>query len=350
MPCGNGFKLMGGYPTFDIGAQGDIRGIRRGTLPWDELDDFVNDMMPTNTVVGNNLFSFLGADFPGRPFLHVTGLGVKPYVDRTKSIDFNNDYKHEFWDVTINYEFLKNEPSTSTATDPVPFLVHRWSVGGDVFQADNQGLQWDNVVRRGETLPTAAGWTYTNILSVACQPQDLRNGPRVITPHIEHEITWPRVPKPPFTAMKALVGKVNLNPMTFATGAAPVECLLYNGSQVEMTALSNGERAWNLTHRFSERQVEAEDQTTPGGWNHFYRSAPPLNHTLEMTVAPFSTQDFCTGLSGFYRLEKRLGTGSAICPPVGVTIPTYDVGYNDTLAIFKKRDLSALFRAEPVGP
>ena len=350
MPCipPAGFRLMAGYPTFNITAQGDIRGLRRGLLPWGELDDFVTLVMPQNVVVGTAMFSFLGASFPGRPFLRVTGIDAKPYVDRTTAIDFNNDYKHEWWDVTLTYEFLKNQPVISG--DPIPFLVHRWSVGGDVFQADNQGLQWDNRVLKGQTVPTSSPpgivWKYTDILAVACQPRDLRNGPRIITPHIEHEITWPRVPKPPFTAMKKLVGKVNESPISFATGIIHTECLLYNGSQVEMTALSNGDRCWNLTHRFSERQVDAEDQNEFGGWNHFYCASAPDKFKLKNTgtATGIPDVDLCTGLSGFYRLEKKIGKGT--CPIGGVTIPDFDVGYNDLLAIFKKRDFSDLFKPD----
>ena len=348
MPCGPGFKLISGYPTFDISGQGEIRGIRRGTLPWDELDAFVNIMMPTNTVVGGVMFAFLGAEFPGRPYLHVTGMNVKPYVDRSVAIDFNNDFKHDFWDVTIQYEFIKNE--IIAGGDPVPFLIHRWSVGGDVFQADNQGCAWDNIVGKGLTLPaqtSPATWNYDGILHASAQPREMRNGPRIISPHIEHEITWPRVPKPPFTAMKNLVGKTNSQQMTFATGPVKTECLLYNGSQVEMTALSNGERAWNLTHRFSERQVDAEDQNEPGGWNHFYRSATPSTVTITNSGTP-PDQDFCTGISGFYRLEKQLGIVTT-CSPDAALQP-YTIGYNDSLAIFKRRNFADLFKPEPIGP
>lgn len=260
----------------------------------------------------------------------------------------------EYAHLTIQYSSLEqqspsdqNEADQDGDGDPVPFLTHSWSIGGDFITLDNAKMFWSS-----GTSAEATGIAANKII-----------------PTIEHSINWKRVLNPPFDEIRNCLGKVNEKKMTFATGTIYPECLLFNGAEMSRDIMSDGTRAWDVTYRFSERRVDAglipkalsstlgsydgvgpqggmsdeerdaagvivtamesssptELSTTPGqygGWNHFYNKNPIVVGTGASAVT--------THPAGMYRLHTSLPA-------------QYPFLFQQSLAVYKKYDLLKLF-------
>jgi len=393
------FEIEAGYPKFK-GSNDGQEAVVKGWVNYDEYRDFIAQVQPPSTSVGGNQIIQYGAQLPSYPYLRLTDWEAEPYPGNAplSDLDANNYRKHPLMYVTLIFRFVKQQATGGSGSqpnpDPAPFLIHRWSVGGQVLSLDNQGLMWDDIRRKlsgGGSEPffrkTIGATTHEECLAskrrkvgVLVGQTEKVNAIKLL-PHIEHEITWPRVPRPAFTYMKEAVGKVNEFEMTFRTGKVPPECLLFTGARIQETVMSNGETSWELVMSFSERQVRARDQAEPGGWNHFFRSNrpsqvypflenddPDTTFTESLVPGPVSgfsldtgDQGFadvpewysCTGLPGFYRLELNPGDYANPCiketvvagQTVGIDLQT---GYLDDLAIFERYDFQNLWKPEPI--
>lgn len=397
------FCVEAGYPKFSGGQDGQ-QAVVKGWVNYDEYPDFIAQMQPPSTYdSGTGAMTIqYGAQLPGHPFLRVTEWEAEPWPVHTSEQDDNDYFKAPLMYVTLTFRFVKQqinsgEDPDSTNPDPVPYLIHRLSVGGQVLSLDNDGLMWDDIRR---TI-SSGSWTKDPFFGAGDPEEECDNSKRqkvgvpvgmlekinavLQIPHIEHEITWPRVPRPPFSKIKTYVGKVNSVAMSFQTGVIPVECLLFTGARVQQTVMSNGEVSWELVYSFAERQVTARDQEATGGWNHFFRvSKPRIIYPYAVNGMPGGISDdyngsrysvssypgpytghsdivgdaydhwtYCPNLPGFYRLELNPGSNEDHCIDEeydsvnGVGKITLKTGYYDDLAIFKKADLNDLFAPEP---
>jgi len=239
---------------------------------------------------------------------------------------------------TITYSSTESsygDISDPESKDPVPFLSHSWSAGGEVVTMENAEMTWSG----GAKAKAHAAASNANF----------------IVPTIEHSITWHRVHSPPFAAIRSALGKVNKTTMDFDTGENIwPETLLFLGAELNRDILSDGSRAWQVVYKFSERRVDTgyknnsqvadgvgeyiEDGVvytagggfftdnglpistlTLGGWNHFFRQKDATNGGY----AP-----------GFYRLN--LGN-----------VNSSTTAYQDEYAVFKKSELLDLFTQVP---
>ena len=401
-PCvgANVFELDAGYPKFK-GSNDGQEAVVKGWVNYDEYPDFIAQMQPPSTSIGSNMIINYGAKLPGFDFLRVVDWDAEPYPGNAPLPDNDkNDYrKHPLMYVTLVFRFVKQQGTGGTGTntnpDPAPFLIHRWSIGGQVLSLDNQGLIWDDIRKKligGNSEPFFKKTVVADVFEECHASKRRKVGVPVgstekvnaikLLPHIEHEITWPRVPKPAFTYLKEAVGKVNKFEMKFRTGKIPPECLLFTGARIQETVMSNGETSWELVMSFSERQVKARDQKAPGGWNHFFRTNKPSQ------IYPFLTDDdpettftesqvpgpvfgfkldsgdqgvadveewySCSGLPGFYRLELSPGDYSHPCIEEtldsngDLTSIDLQTGYLDDLAIFEVYPFANLFKPDPL--
>jgi hypothetical protein len=247
--------------SFQTGSQ---NAVRKGKIPWSDVDAILTELFP---VAGQSTLAF-----PGRPQLKASRIRIEPLAKSsdkttTSSGDTNlstlNEYN--FAEVTIDYEADANteggsgDPSDpndpNDPNDPVELLSHRWSIGGEFLTVPSTGWVWN--------------------FDGADVDRELSLG--IMVPTIEHQITWPRVQNPPFTAIRNCVGRINSVPITFSTGTVIEETLLFLGADMQREILSSGALAWEMSYRFSERKVDAGDfgltsDANSGGWNHFYRS------------------------------------------------------------------------------
>lgn len=391
------FCVEAGFPRFRGGQDGQEATVK-GWVNYDEYPDFIAQMQPPSTYSSGTMTIQYGAALPGHPYLRVTDWEAEPWPYHTAEQDDNDYFKTPLMYVTLIFRFVKQqinsgEDPDSDNPDPVPYLIHRLSVGGQVLSLDNDGLMWDDIRRR------LGNWNPEPFFDQGGADEECDNSKRqkvgvpagmlekinavLQIPHIEHEITWPRVPRPPFSYIKSYVGKVNSLPMTFKTGTIPAECLLFTGARVQQTVMSNGQVSWELVYSFAERQVVARDQEAVGGWNHFFRASKPRPiYPYEVNGQPggtatdpdgsrYQTGDFpgpytahdsdsnytwyyCPGLPGFYRLELNPGNNEDLCIDEEydsdsglISKISLKTGYYDDLAIFKKANLNNLFGSDP---
>ncbi len=392
------FELEAGYPKFS-GSNDGQEAVVKGWVNYDEYPDFIAQMQPPSTYVGGNMVINYGASLPGFPYLRVTDWEAERYPGNApmNDLDADNYRKHPLMYVTLHFRFVKQQGTSSTDPDsnpdPAPFLIHRWTIGGQVLALSDNMLLWDDIRRKmsgGNSEPffdrTVGSPPQTfeechaskrNKVGVIAGQGDEKLNAFKLLPHIEHEITWPRIPRPAFTYFREAVGKVNDREVRFRTGRIPAECLLFSGAAIRETVMSDGKTAWDLTMNFSERRVRARDQEAPGGWNHFFRATKPqqiypflvdddpettftgaqvagpvAGHQLDTDSIPewFS----CTGLPGFYRLELSPGDYSHPCiaeeTDSNGNLTSIDLitGYQEQLAIFERYNFARLFLPEPI--
>jgi hypothetical protein len=89
----------------------------------------------------------------------------------------------------------------------------------------------------------------------------------VSIPTLEHTIDWNYVARPPFLALRQLVGKVN----AYWYAGAPPECMLFIGAECSQDVTSTGSKPWKMSYKFTEKNQNALDPNNPQGWNFFLR-------------------------------------------------------------------------------
>ncbi len=125
--------------------------------------------------------------------------------------------------------------------------------------------------------------------------------PTLRIPVIEHQVTWRRVPDPPWDAIRNCAGAVNND--SFLGAAA--ETLLFDGAKAdcEFTGLGDflePQFGWRLTYVFREKLikvVEGVGGPQTYGWNHTYRDVPfpysEWDRLVDQNGSPlYATADF----------------------------------------------------------
>ena len=286
-----------GSPAFDVQPDG-AAAERRGLTDWQNLDALVSEVFPPSASSGGTLGQLAGAPFPGRPHLRAESIRIQPFGDRiigpNTTQDFASSAAYEQAVFTVRYATPKaaqSDEESNNEGDPVPFLRHRWSVGGEFLSLPASGLEWAAL---------------SDVV-----PEDINAG--IFVPTIEHQITMPRVTQPPFTAIRDRIGTVNAAAVTFSTGVIDPETLLFLGAELEREVMSDGVRAWQLSYRFSERRVYPQDQNAQtagfGGWNHYWLAG--------------------SSDGGWFRLLRKNSSGS-------------------DQSLFRKTSFAELFLPEPV--
>ncbi len=104
--------------------------------------------------------------------------------------------------VSIDYGTSDDTPSIDEdPNDPETFLTHSISVGGEFLPFDGLPTFWTTV------FPTIVGFLESNT--------DIGNIPATrAVPTIEHNLRWKEVLDPPWSAIRAAMGKVNANELT----------------------------------------------------------------------------------------------------------------------------------------
>jgi hypothetical protein len=128
-----------------------------------------------------------------------------------------------------------------STNQPVTLLEHSVSVGAEFLTISNLALTWET----GGAVPNPT----------------VRAGQ--LQPTMEHQVTWNNVFQPPWDKIRSCVGCVNFS--TFL--GAPAECVLFLGSDANRNITNQGQKAWTLKYKFSEKNDDDGK-----GWNHFYRA------------------------------------------------------------------------------
>lgn len=228
---------VAGYPKMTH-TSGSASATRSGHIAWSDLSAFILQLFPPSISAGGTIVVGVGLAFPGWPSLRAESLEIESLgrMAGSSTTDFATLPSFGKAKVTIQYK---------TMTIP----EYSWSIGGEYLTMPTKELQWS-----------------ADSSSVT---EDVQVG--MMVPTIEHEVKIPRVVSPPFATIRAHVGRVNDVDLVFPTGTAKPETVLFLGAHLSPSIMADGGLAWELSYKFSEKQVTADDQSEPGGWNHFYR-------------------------------------------------------------------------------
>lgn len=268
------FDELNGSPVIDVFV--DRQMARRfGKVPWTSIDALITHLFPTD---GSPPASFSSL----YPALRAVAMHAEPFagdkhITTSSGLDIATVNSYDSAHVAIEYAVDHRYHETSTTgADPVLFLTHSWSAGGEFLTIPSDGFKW---------------------VDDDALPDDISLGK--IIPSIEHQISWPRIEKPPFGSIRSRIGKVNSTTMDFRTGTILPETLLFLGAELRRDILSNGTLGWEVNYNFSERRVKSDDgigvegDTTVGGWNHFFRSEDETSEGAD------------DGIVGFYRIVGK---------------------------------------------
>jgi hypothetical protein len=200
----------------------------------DAAEDPEGDSMLARTVVapkfGTVLFEESGAgasEFTVRAFNVPTGRGIKMLIDGAE----------------LNVKSFRTNPDRTVRVVTAEPLIAGHAAGTEVdFYSPVAAAK----AKRGvsDNVPTA-----------------------VIIPTLEHTIDWNYVAAPPWAAIRATMGKVNV---TKFSGCARETCL-FLGAETSRDRTSKGTSYWKMSYKFAEKNVNPSDVTDPIGWNHVLR-------------------------------------------------------------------------------
>lgn len=277
------FEELAGSPRLSA-SQAGVTAVRSFRVAWNDWQAFARQLLGIAQTIGGVPYLAGVPSFPGFENLLVTQLAVEPFDP--ESPDAQPDL---LWDRATNtYRGGARVTATYEAIDvryerlrpdlpPVPestYLIYRGDMGAETVRTPGRVWRW----AIDDSPPVA---------------DDV--SPGLLLPTGNVQLTWLRVPTPPWTAQRALRGKVNA---TTFLGAPPRTLLFLGARAVREFQLLDADALWRIDYHFAE-------QTKPlagggyGGWNHFYReTADAGEHWLEIADAdgnpPYVGGDFQT--------------------------------------------------------
>ena len=248
------FKELAGSPVETCGPEG-MKAERRLLCAWDDREQVVQQLLGDGYEYGGNS----RARYPDKPDIVAIRTRCEPLSDDlapqvlSELTEGLNRY-NGFAKVTVYYEFLAHSerddlPTIETGT----FLTYRQDCDTETMPLCGDSYDWEEYP--AESVPAAAL-------------------PVIRVPVVEHRLTWHRVVRPPWQAIRECAGTVNDD--VFIGAAAGT--VLFDGASAErefirVDELAKAELGWRLAYVFRERAIKTLDGSIVG-WNHTYRSLP----------------------------------------------------------------------------
>lgn len=272
---------VAGSPTGGQDSSG--RFARRTVIvAWSDLDAYCQELMPaTSGIVQQPAASFSASE----PNLRVASYTWAPFWGDSDRITNPGSCgtaapSYDKAKFTIEYRYPTSPQTTGAATtrgDPVPFLEHRISGGGQLLTMTQDSTatsrwQWEY----GQDVPEEA-------------PINIMLGTN------QHSVFWPRVVTPNWTNIEKFRGTVNSAPFKLRNYTYPAETLLYLGYEAAETIMSNGTVAYNIRLNFDSKTVQIDDGSF-GGHNHFWDKS--VNEWIKVvksddsSKSPYKTNNF----------------------------------------------------------
>ncbi len=271
------FKELAGSPVETYGPEG-LHAERTLLCAWDDREQLVEQLLGDGYEHGGSS----RAAYPDKPDIVAIRVRCEPFTDDvvpqtlSELTEGLNRYQG-FAKVTVHYELMvaadrEELPAIETGT----FLTYRQDVDRETVLLSGDSLTWED--EPAEWVPQTAV-------------------PTIRIPIVEHHLTWHRVVRPPWQAMRQCVGTVNSG--TFLGAAA--ETVLCDGATAEREFLrvsgsADTELAWRISYVFREKAVKTGDGSIVG-FNHSYRSLPTNDPGWDRLVdgagnRPYPSGDF----------------------------------------------------------
>ncbi|MCE5301847.1 MAG: hypothetical protein LLF97_01910 [Planctomycetaceae bacterium] len=249
------FKELAGSPTEHYGPEG-VRAQRRLVCAWDDRTALVEELLGDGYEFGG----CRRANYPGTAHIVAMRAQVEAFADDvvpqtlSEVTEGLNTYRG-FAKVTVDYELLAsaNREDLPTVIEGT-FLTYRMRRGWETISLRGDDLQWENE-------PSAE------------VPAEAIGAIRI--PIVEHRLSWRRVVRPPWTAIRAAAGAVNDAEFLGAAAGS----LMFDGAAAEhefirISDTDDVEFAWRLEYIFRERNARLLIPGVMAGWNHQYRPTP----------------------------------------------------------------------------
>lgn len=250
---GIAYEELEGSPVYRATSDG-FAATQMYRMPWGSIDAFLLESFPLPVRGGFAYEYTLERTFPGVAWLFTRSVHIEPFVPEKPSPGAQFNTYPTGAKVTIEYGTRPREKQDGT------LRTHRMSIGGEAMILPVGAFGWE--------LDQLPGEDFSPI-----QYEDVRVAK--IVPMIEQSLSFEYVPDPPFTTIAATIGMVNSTNDLF--GAQP-ETLLFLGADANRRLTPQGEDAWKLEYRFSQRIIKGriagalllgyEDDAI--GWNHFF--------------------------------------------------------------------------------
>lgn len=300
---------LAGSPNYIYDRKGGS-GERSVKIAWDDQFLFLIELFPDSYVDGQQVVVPPAATFPGMPWLYAKSARVEPFDNEAPLGNniFPAEYRHAR--VTISYATEEFDQKTTDPHGEGPggsqgstggtvggdmgqaqtMISHKISIGGEFLTWPSSALQWDRAADAtiDENDPLARSQKQTGV------SEDSQSS--VIIPLIEHEITWHYVALPPWFAMRTCVGRVN----AYAFAGCPMETMLFLGGECSREISNQGARAWTMSYKFAEKNMNALDPVHPQGWNYFLRPSglgPCTFQRLKKRTSPQTTLNYLSSES-----------------------------------------------------
>lgn len=262
------FEELQGSPRIALSSDGAI-AVRKLIVPWDQWDTLAAELYGYARDVAGSIALVEPLPFPGeRPNLIVDEIEVEPFEPSspdgrdvvTLTSGVNRYAAGALLTITYRERFDRDAPlDDAPAIPPGTFLTYSSELAGEHRTLDSNSWRWSG------TSINVPSTTTINILVMTAQ----------------HTLTWHRVVRPPYEAIRNLRGQVN--DATFLSCDAGT--LLFGGARLRREfQIRGGSPIWRIEYRFSERRQDGG----PYGWNHFYRKdADPHWAEIETADAPY---------------------------------------------------------------
>jgi hypothetical protein len=250
------FKELAGSPVELFGPEG-MKVQRRLVVAWEDRHRLVAELLGDGYQFGGSP----PAGYPGHSGVVAVAVRLEPWSDvpdaqqpfRDVATRLNS-YTGRYAQLVVEYELLDTTAGRADLPEPPvnTFLTYRMDFGGEYLALGGQSLRWQS----DANLPV---------------PPDAL--PTIRLPITEHHVTWHRVLRPPWGAIRACTGTVNAS--TFL--GAPAETLLFDGAVARkkflgLAVLRRPEFCWQVQYVFRERAIKSGGVVH--GWNHRYRGLP----------------------------------------------------------------------------
>lgn len=253
------FRELAGSPVETFTADG-MKARRRLVTAWEDRHALVAELLGQGYTLGAQG----AASYPGRPMITAAEVRLEPWPAQAENQGAFTDvalqlnrYDGRFALVTVDYTLAEASAARDDlpSTEPDTFLTYRMDFGAEYEPWPAPALRWNSAV--GVPVPPDAA-------------------PSVRVPIAEHHVTWHRVARPPWEAIRACIGAVNA--ATFLGAAS--ETLLLDGATAEKQFLGADEAqqprfGWRISYVFREKAVVAGGNVY--GWNHRFRHLPRDN-------------------------------------------------------------------------
>lgn len=264
-------------------SQGAARATRVFRVPdWSQWQAFVRVLVGRWTAVGVSPVFVAPLAFPGYPTMLVDEVQIEPFdamsPDGTVPVDLattTNTYAQGAR-VTVQYKTLPQDGG-GTGSDPDR------PDGTTLVVQVNGGTELSSIPGRA--------WRWNTAGAPAVDPDQFTG---ILIPTADYNLTWGRVPIPPWETMRTMRGKVNSLPFL----GAPAGTLLFAGYQARrlFQFLEDG-GFWEFDYVFREQANYNAAGTQVRGWNYFYREqASGGEHYLKIVNEdgdpPYKEADF----------------------------------------------------------